>query len=85
MDGAHIQRYPELPRQLGVQSDGIFQVHENRNRVRWFCTSAGVARLVNGSLQKLAPYGNSGKRTAFRIYEIPQGSLWTNKSLGLSN
>ena len=82
-DGARITRYPELPRQLGVQSDGIFQVHEDRNRVRWFCTSAGVARLVNGSFQKLAPYGNSGGRAAFRIYEDPQGSLWTNKGLEL--
>ncbi len=82
-DGARILRYPELPRQLGVQSDGIFQVHEDRNRVRWFCTSAGVARRVNGSFQKLAPYGNSGGRAAFRIYEDPQGNLWTNKESGL--
>jgi signal transduction histidine kinase/ligand-binding sensor domain-containing protein len=82
-DGARILEYPELPRQLGVTSDGIFQVHEDRNRVRWFCTSSGVARLVNGSFQRLAPYGNSGGRAAFRIYEDPQGSLWTNKGLGL--
>ena len=64
-DGARILRYPELPRQLGVHSDGIFQVHEDRNRVRWFCTSAGIARLVNGSFQKLAPYGNSGEGRPF--------------------
>jgi signal transduction histidine kinase/ligand-binding sensor domain-containing protein len=82
-DGARILRYPELPRQLGVTSDGIFQVHEDRNRVRWFCTSSGVARLVNGSFQRLAPYGNSGGRAAFRIYEDPQGNLWTNKGSGL--
>ena len=82
-DGARIRRYPELPRQLGVQSDGIFQVHEDRNRVRWFCTSAGVARLVNGSLQKLAPYGHFEGAAAFRIYEDPQGNLWTNRGSGL--
>jgi signal transduction histidine kinase/ligand-binding sensor domain-containing protein len=82
-DGARIIRYPELPKMLGVQSDGIFQVHEDRNRVRWFCTSSGVARLVSGSFQRLAPYGNAGKRAAFRIYEDPQGNLWTNKESGL--
>jgi signal transduction histidine kinase/ligand-binding sensor domain-containing protein len=82
-DGARILRYPELPRQLGVHSDGIFQVHEDRNRVRWFCTSSGVARLVNGSFQKLPPYGNFAESGAFRIYEDPQGNLWTNKESGL--
>ena len=82
-DGARILRYPELPRQLGVQSDGIFQVHEDRNRVRWFCTSSGIARLVNGSFQKLAPYGPLAGQAAYRIYEDPQGNLWTNKASGL--
>jgi signal transduction histidine kinase/ligand-binding sensor domain-containing protein len=82
-DGAHVLRYPDLPRQLGVHSDGIFQVHEDRHHVRWFCTSAGIARLVNGSFERLAPYGNSGGTAAFRIYEDPQGNLWTNKESGL--
>ena len=74
---------PEFPRQFGVHSDGIFQVYEDRKRVRWFCTSAGVARRVNGSFQRLPPYGDSGERGAFRIYEDPQGNLWTNKESGL--
>ena len=82
-DGARVLRYPDLPRQLGVHSDGIFQVHEDRHHVRWFCTSAGIARLVNGSFERLAPYGNSGRTAAFRIYEDPQGNLWTNKESGL--
>jgi signal transduction histidine kinase/ligand-binding sensor domain-containing protein len=82
-DGARMLRYPDLPRQLGVHSDGIFQVHEDRHHLRWFCTSAGIARLVNGSFERLAPYGNSGGNGAFRIYEDPQGNLWTNKESGL--
>jgi signal transduction histidine kinase/ligand-binding sensor domain-containing protein len=82
-DGSRILRYPEFPRQLGVNSDEIFQVHEDRNGVRWFCTAAGVARLVNGSFQKLAPYGLSVGAGAFRIYEDPQGNFWTNKASGL--
>jgi signal transduction histidine kinase/ligand-binding sensor domain-containing protein len=82
-DGARILRYPEYPKQLGVQSDGIYQVHEDRNRVRWFCTSSGVARLVNGSFQKLAPFGHLPEEAAYRIYEDPQGTFWTNKASGL--
>jgi signal transduction histidine kinase/ligand-binding sensor domain-containing protein len=82
-DGARILRYPEYPKQLGVQSDGIFQVHEDRNRVRWFCTSSGIARLANGSFQKLAPFGHLPEEAAFRIYEDPQGTFWANKASGL--
>ena len=82
-DGAHLLRYPELPHQLGVRSDEIFQVHEDRHHVRWFCTSAGLARLVNGSIQKLAPYGHFHRSAAFRIYEDPQGTVWTNREAGL--
>src|SRR5271156_24990 len=81
--GARILRYPEYPKQLGVESDGIFQVHEDRNRVRWFCTSSGIARLVNGSFQKLAPFGHLPEEAAFRIYEDPQGNFWANKASGL--
>jgi signal transduction histidine kinase/ligand-binding sensor domain-containing protein len=82
-DGARILRHPEFPKQLDVPSDGIFQVYEDRNRIRWFCTSSGLARLVNGSFQRLAPYGNLKGEEAFRIYEDPQGNLWTNKGSGL--
>jgi signal transduction histidine kinase/ligand-binding sensor domain-containing protein len=82
-DGARVLSYPDLPRQLGVHSDGIFQVHEDRHGVRWFCTSAGLARLVNGSFQKLEPYGIFVGSAAFRIYEDPQGNVWTNKGSGL--
>jgi len=82
-DGSRILRYPGYPRQLGVRSDEIFQVHEDRNGVRWFCTGSGVARLVNGSFQKLAPYNHSAESAVFRIYEDPQGNLWTNHGSGL--
>jgi len=82
-DGSRILRYPGYSKQLGVHDDEVFQVHEDRNGVRWFCTSSGVARLVNGSFQKLAPYSHSGQSGAFRIYEDSQGNLWTNKASGL--
>jgi signal transduction histidine kinase/ligand-binding sensor domain-containing protein len=77
-DGSHILRYPEFPRQLGVHNDEIFQVHEDRHGVRWFCTGGGIARLVKGSFQRIAPYGRSSG-AAYRIYEDPQGNLWVNK------
>jgi len=82
-DGARILRHPEFAKELGVPSDGIFQVYEDRNRVWWFCTSSGIARVVNGSIQKFAPYGDLKGQEAFRIYEDPQGNLWTNKGSGL--
>jgi signal transduction histidine kinase/ligand-binding sensor domain-containing protein len=82
-DGARLLRYPEYPRLLGVQSDEIFQVHEDRHHIRWFCTGAGIARLVNGSFQKLMPYGRYEGSAAFRIYEDPQGNFWTNRGTGL--
>jgi signal transduction histidine kinase/ligand-binding sensor domain-containing protein len=81
-DGSRILRYPGFPSRLSVHSDEIFQVVEDRHGVRWFCTGGGVARLVNGSFQKLAPYGRS-LGGAYRIYEDPQGNVWTNKSSGL--
>jgi signal transduction histidine kinase/ligand-binding sensor domain-containing protein len=85
-DGSRILRHPEFPRQLGVHSDEIFQVYEDRHGVRWFCTGAGLARLVKsssevGSFQRVAPYGRS-LGAAFRIYEDPQGNLWINKWSG---
>jgi ligand-binding sensor domain-containing protein len=82
-DGSRLLQHPEFARQLGVTSDGIFQVHDDRHGVRWFCTSAGVARLVNGSFQRFTPFGNLEGAAAFRIYEDPQGNLWTNRMSGL--
>ena len=85
-DGARILRYPELPRQLGVHSDGIFQVHEDRNRVRWFCTSAGVARLVNGSFAEARTVWQSPGKGGLSDLRGPAGDsvdqqrVWTLSS-----
>lgn len=82
-DGSRIMRHPGYPRQLGVHNDEIFEVHEDRKGVRWFCTGSGIARLVHGSFQKLAPYKHSADSATFRIYEDRQGNLWTNNGSGL--
>jgi ligand-binding sensor domain-containing protein len=82
-DGTRILRRPDLPKQLGVRGNGIYQVHEDRNGVRWFCTNRGIARLEDGSFRKLKPYGHLAGTQAYRIYEDPQGNFWTNKESGL--
>lgn len=81
-DGSRITQYPELPGQLNVHNDEIFQVIEDRQGVRWFCTGGGVVRLVHGSFKRVAPYGRF-LGAAYRIYQDPQGNIWTNKSKGL--
>jgi signal transduction histidine kinase/ligand-binding sensor domain-containing protein len=81
-DGSRILRYPGFPSQLNVHNDEIFQVHEDRHGIRWFCTGGGLARLVKNSFQRLSPYGRS-LGGAYRIYEDPQGNIWTNKTSGL--
>ena len=72
-DGLRIIRHPELPGELGTPPNGIFHVFEDRQGVTWFCTAGGVARRVNGVLQKISPYGVS-MRPAYRVYEDPQGN-----------
>ncbi len=83
-DGAQIVRDPGLPRQLGVFSNEIFHVLEDRAGVRWYCTTAGIARRVNGAIQRLAPYGRSRMwQAAYRIYQDPQGNVWSTTFKGI--
>ena len=83
-DGSRIKRYPDLPRQLGIGAYEIFQVFDDRDGVRWYCTAAGIARGVNGSIQKLAPYSRSRQwRAAYRIYQDPRGNIWSSTFEGL--
>lgn len=83
-DGSRIMRYPGLPRQLGVGAYEIFQVFEDRSGVRWYCTAAGIARRVNGSIQRLAPYSRSRVwQAAYRIYEDPLGNIWSTTFKGI--
>lgn len=83
-DGSRIMGYPELPPQLGVGAHEIYQVFDDRSGVRWYCTSAGIARSVNGSIYRLAPYGRSRMwQAAYRIYEDPQGNLWSTTFKGI--
>jgi ligand-binding sensor domain-containing protein len=83
-DGSRIMRDPGLPRQLGVGANEIFHVLEDRSGIRWYCTTAGIARRVNGYIQRLAPYGRSRMwRAAYRIYQDPQGTVWSTTFKGI--
>jgi ligand-binding sensor domain-containing protein len=76
-DGSHLIRHPEVAPQLGVKRNLIFHVFEDHAGVTWFCTAAGVARRVNGSVQRLSPYELSPTaNTAYRAYEDGQGNIW---------
>jgi signal transduction histidine kinase/ligand-binding sensor domain-containing protein len=77
LDGRQIVEHPGLPDQLGIPPNAFFHVYQDRSRVVWFCTSAGLARRVNGSIERLQPYG-AGGHGIFRVYEDPQGSLWAS-------
>jgi signal transduction histidine kinase/ligand-binding sensor domain-containing protein len=81
-DGSQIIRHPELTGQLGIRKNEIFHVYEDGHGVIWFCTSAGVARRVNGSIQKLTPYGRAPMGAAYRVYEDRQGNVWSNTGRG---
>jgi len=80
-DGSRMTWHKELPRKLDVGWNEIFHVFEDRQGVTWFCTAAGVARWVEGLLQKVTPYGGF-MRPAFRVYEDQFGNVWTNTVAG---
>jgi len=80
-DGSRITSDPGLASRLGVRTNEITQVFEDRQGVTWFSTAAGVARRVNGSIERLTPYGASRVAPAFRVYEDPQGTVWADTGL----
>lgn len=83
-DGSQVKRYPDLPRQLGVRAHELFQVLDDHSGVRWYCTAAGIARSIDGSIQRLPPYGRSLLwQAAYRIYEDQQGNIWSTTFKGI--
>jgi signal transduction histidine kinase/ligand-binding sensor domain-containing protein len=79
LDGTKVIDHPGLPQQLGVIPEAIFHVFQDRQGAVWFCTSTGLARLLNGSLEKFQPYGKDGDGI-LHGYEDPQGNLWVEAS-----
>src|SRR6266446_862566 len=69
LDGTRIIEHPGLPNQLGILPKGLFHVFQDLKGVLWFSTGAGLARTVNGSIERFQPYGVSGVRGMFQVYE----------------
>ena len=82
LDGTRVVQHPGLPDQLGVKPDSFFHVFQDRKGAVWFCTSAGLARRINGSIERFQPYGSAGTGV-LRVYEDPQGNLWVRSSTGI--
>ena len=80
-DGSRAVPHPEMAAQLGVTAGKVYQVFEDSRGVTWFCTGKGVARRINGSIEKLLTYGSGSE--AFSAYEDPQGNVWIAKTEGL--
>ncbi len=76
LDGTRIVEHPGLAEQLGIRPDAFYQVFEDRKGVVWYCSGAGLARRVNGRIERFEPYGVAGVSGMLRVYEDPQGNLW---------
>jgi signal transduction histidine kinase/ligand-binding sensor domain-containing protein len=80
LDGTRVVQHPGLSDQLGIDPDRFYHVFEDRKGAVWFCTSAGLARRVNGSIERFQHYGVGRGHGVFRVYEDPQGDLWAEAS-----
>ncbi len=83
LEGEHIVPHPGLAERLGIGNNQFFHVMEDHSGIRWYCSAAGVAREVNGTIQRLQPYGVRLARPAFRAYEDSEGNVWLNVADGL--
>jgi ligand-binding sensor domain-containing protein/signal transduction histidine kinase len=82
LDGTRVVEHPGLSDQLDIHPDQLFEVFQDRKGAVWFCTSKGLARRENGSIERLHPYGPGG-RGVFRVYEDPQENLWAEGATGI--
>jgi signal transduction histidine kinase/ligand-binding sensor domain-containing protein len=83
LNGTLVVQHPRLSDQLGIDPDKFFHVFQDRKGAVWFCTTAGLARSVNGSIEKFQPYGIGRGHGFRRLYEDAQGNLWAMTSTGI--
>jgi ligand-binding sensor domain-containing protein/signal transduction histidine kinase len=83
LDGTRIIEHPGLPNQLGILPKGLFHVFQDHKGVLWFSTGAGLARSVNGSIERFQPYGVSGVHGMFQVYEDRQANVWAWSSTAI--
>ena len=81
LDGRRIVDHPGLSDELGIHADWFFDVCPDRRGAVWFCTNYGLARRVNGSIERFQPYGAGGHAVA-RLYEDLRGNLWVSATAG---
>jgi PhnB protein len=55
LDGTRVVEHPGLSDQLGIHPDGFYHVFQDRQGAVWFCTSVGLARRANGSIERFQP------------------------------
>jgi signal transduction histidine kinase/ligand-binding sensor domain-containing protein len=79
LDGTRVIEHPGLAHQLDIRPDGFFHVVQDRKGVLWFSTASGLVRRVNGSFERIEPYGPGG-HGVHRVHEDPQGNLWITGS-----
>jgi ligand-binding sensor domain-containing protein/signal transduction histidine kinase len=79
LDGAQKVDHSDLAHQLDIRPDGFFHVVQDRKGVLWFSTASGLVRRVNGSFERIEPYGPRG-HGVHRVYEDPRGNLWVTGS-----
>jgi signal transduction histidine kinase/ligand-binding sensor domain-containing protein len=87
LDGTRVVEHPGLSNQLGIRPNSLFHVYQDRDGAVWFCTSAGLARARNGSIERFQPYRvggyGAGGYGVLRMYEDPQGNLWVLRPTGI--
>jgi signal transduction histidine kinase/ligand-binding sensor domain-containing protein len=72
-DGKQVIQHPDLPARLGVRQNEIFEVSEDHAGARWYCSTAGLARQIGASIERIGPYGGN---VVFRVNEDAQGRAW---------
>ena len=83
LDRTQIVQHPGLSDALGIDPNRFYHVFQDRKGVVWFCTSAGLARRLDGSIERFQPYGVGRGNGVYRVYQDPQANLWVWASTGM--
>lgn len=69
--------HPQLARELGVNTNEIFDVLKDHHGNTWYCTAQGIMRERNGRIARLIGH------FATHVYEDVQGNVWIGTNNGL--
>ena len=82
-DGSRVIEHPEVLISLGIRSEDVFHVLQDRSGVTWYCTAKGIFRQSGGSLKRFLPDPAGDKNGVFRVYEDAAGNVWFLTAAGL--